>query len=165
VRNVTRRLLFALALVLVGASCSDISRAQSAGGAAGAEQRVARIIGNATYPSAPLKALVVDNVPAGVHRLRARKDGHRESTREVHVAAGRRAEVLLDIEALTPNPVVLRSEDGAEMVLVPAGEFLMGASPVEVQEILAHCTRDSAAYCRAVDVATHASPQRRVIRQ
>ena len=118
----------------------------------------ARRIGE-TQPDA---TLVVDDVPAGVHRLKARKTGHLESSREVQVAAGRRAEVFLDIEALAPDPVVVRSEDGAEMVLVPTGEFLMGASSVEVQEIVAHCVNDRASHCRSVDVASHASPQRRV---
>ncbi|PYN95444.1 MAG: hypothetical protein DMD91_24700 [Candidatus Rokuibacteriota bacterium] len=72
-------------------------------------------------------AYVLSNVPVGAHRLVARKDGHRDWERVVEVAADQRKEVLIDIEPLGPAKVI-KIEDGAEMVLVPAGEFLMGSN-------------------------------------
>jgi formylglycine-generating enzyme required for sulfatase activity len=74
-------------------------------------------------------AYVLSNVPAGTHRVVAKKDGHKEWTREVVVAANQRAELVIDIEPLRAEPPkVLTTEDGAEMVLVPAGEFTMGSN-------------------------------------
>jgi formylglycine-generating enzyme required for sulfatase activity len=74
------------------------------------------------------RALVVNNVPEGTHRLRATKAGHKEWEREVRVGTNQRAEVLIDIEPLRPEPPPPpRSEDAAEMVRVPAGEFWMGS--------------------------------------
>jgi formylglycine-generating enzyme required for sulfatase activity len=71
---------------------------------------------------------VLENVPVGAHRVVARKDG-REWQRDVQVVANQRAEVVIDIEPLRPQPPApARSEDGAEMVLVPAGEFTMGSN-------------------------------------
>src|SRR5712691_11781358 len=67
-------------------------------------------------------AHVLSNVPIGAHRLVARKDGHRDWERVVEVAADQRKEVLIDIEALSPAKVTT-TEDGAEIVLVPSGEF------------------------------------------
>jgi formylglycine-generating enzyme required for sulfatase activity len=73
-------------------------------------------------------ALVLNNLPIGMYRVKARKDGHRDWAREVQVVVNQRAEVLIDIEALKPEPPKpLKAEDGAEMVLVPAGEFVMGS--------------------------------------
>ncbi len=72
-------------------------------------------------------ALVMSNVPAGTYRVKARRSGYKDWEREVQVAANQRAEVTVDIEPLRPEPPnVLKGEDGAEMVLVPAGEFWMG---------------------------------------
>ena len=74
------------------------------------------------------RALVLRNVAAGPHRVKGRKPGQKDWEREVDIAANRRAEVLIDIEPLRPESAwPTRTEDGAEMVLVPAGEFLMGS--------------------------------------
>jgi formylglycine-generating enzyme required for sulfatase activity len=74
------------------------------------------------------RALIVENLAVGTYRVTARKAGHKEWQREVRVAANQRAEVLIDIEPLRQEPpAALKTEDGAEMVLVPAGEFLMGS--------------------------------------
>jgi formylglycine-generating enzyme required for sulfatase activity len=74
-------------------------------------------------------AYVLENVPVGSHRIVAKKDGHREWARDVQVAANQRAEIVIDIEPLRPQPPTpTRSEDGAQMVLVPAGEFTMGSN-------------------------------------
>ena len=73
-------------------------------------------------------ALVLNDLAAGSYRLKARKRGHKEWERDVEVAANQRAEVMIDIEPLRPEPPkAARGEDGAEMVLVPAGEFVMGS--------------------------------------
>ncbi len=74
------------------------------------------------------RALVVDNLPVGAYRIKARKAGHKEWEREVQVAANAKAEIVIDIEPLRPEPPkAAQGEDGAEMVLVPAGEFWMGS--------------------------------------
>jgi hypothetical protein len=49
------------------------------------------------------RALIVNNVPIGTHRLVARKDGHKEWVREVQVMANQRLEVVIDIETLAPE--------------------------------------------------------------
>jgi formylglycine-generating enzyme required for sulfatase activity len=73
-------------------------------------------------------ALVMSNVPAGSYTLKAKRAGYKDWERDVQVAANQRAEVLIDIEPLRPEPPpAAKSEDGAEMVLVPAGEFWMGS--------------------------------------
>jgi iron(II)-dependent oxidoreductase len=63
----------------------------------------------------------------GPHRLyaKARREGMKRWEREVQVVADQAVEVVIDIEALRPEPP--RTEDRAEMVLVPAGEFWMGS--------------------------------------
>jgi hypothetical protein len=49
------------------------------------------------------RAIVADNVPAGSHRLRARKAGYGTWERDVQVAANQRAEIVIDIDALRPE--------------------------------------------------------------
>ena len=46
------------------------------------------------------RALVIDNVPAGTHRLRAKKSGHKDWEREIQVAANQRADVSIDLEQI-----------------------------------------------------------------
>ena len=71
--------------------------------------------------------LVMSNLPIGTYRLKGSKAGHRDWTRQVQVAANQRAEIVIEIEPLrTQPPRTVRADDGAEMLLVPAGEFLMG---------------------------------------
>ena len=83
-------------------------------------------------------ALVIPNLVAGSYKVRARKVGHRDWEREIQVAANQRAEVVVDIEPLAPAKVI-RGEDGAVMVLVPAGEFVMGSDEAEVQGFVQGC--------------------------
>ena len=71
-------------------------------------------------------AYVLSNVPTGSRTVIARREGYREWRREVQVAADQRTEVVIDIEPLGPAKTT-QGEDGAEMVLVPAGEFWMGS--------------------------------------
>ncbi len=60
--------------------------------------------------------------------MKARKAGQKDWEREIEVAANQRAELTIDIEPLRPEPPPApKTEDGAEMVLVPAGEFGMGS--------------------------------------
>jgi formylglycine-generating enzyme required for sulfatase activity len=88
------------------------------------------------------RALVVDNLAVGTYRLKARKTGHKDWEREVQVAANQRAEVAIDIEPLRPEPpAVTKTEDGAEMVLVPAGEFWMGSDAAEVERFKQECRK------------------------
>jgi formylglycine-generating enzyme required for sulfatase activity len=86
-------------------------------------------------------ALVVENLPAGSHRVRARKPGYKPWERDVRVAAQQRAEVTIDLDPLAPAPVI-KGEDGAEMVLVPVGEFWMGSTVEETGQAVAQCKRD-----------------------
>jgi serine/threonine-protein kinase len=86
------------------------------------------------------RALIVNNVPTGTHRLTARKDGHKEWTREVQVTANQRAELVINIEALGPQKVV-KGDDGAKMVLVPTGEFWMGSDQTELDRFVDACKR------------------------
>ena len=78
----------------------------------------------------PGRALVVDNLAAGTHRLRARKAGHKEWERDVQVVADARAEVAIDlerfVESLRAGAVQRRGTDGAEMAYIPRGTFTMG---------------------------------------
>jgi len=47
-------------------------------------------------------ALVLDNLEAGVHRLAGRKAGYKDWERQVAIAANRRTEITIDIEAPRP---------------------------------------------------------------
>jgi len=64
------------------------------------------------------RILVVNKLPEGAHRVLGRKDGHKDWERAIQVTANQRTEVRIDIE---------KGDDGAEMVLVPAGRFWMGS--------------------------------------
>jgi formylglycine-generating enzyme required for sulfatase activity len=79
-------------------------------------------------------AIVLNNVAVGTYRLRGRKTGHKEWEHEVQVAANQRAEVVIDIEPLRPEPPRAPGDDGAEMVRIPAGEFWMGADAGSLED-------------------------------
>lgn len=112
----------------------------------------------------PGRTLVVENVLVGTYRLAARKAGHREWEREVRVVANQRGDVTIDIEALRAPVKVVKGDDGADMVLVPAGEFWMGSTPEEMQQIIAHCSPDNPqGACREVDYEHHELPRHRVV--
>ena len=70
---------------------------------------------------------------------------------------------LPGIGTLRP-PQVTRSEDGAEMVLIPAGEFWMGSSAGEIERVKSLCTGQGRDWptCKDVNVEHHESPLRRV---
>jgi formylglycine-generating enzyme required for sulfatase activity/uncharacterized caspase-like protein len=85
-------------------------------------------------------ALVVGNLAAGRYTLKARKDGHDSWQRAVEVAANERSDVVIDIAAPGP-PVIVRGADGADMVLVPAGEFWMGSTPQEIDRAKDECRK------------------------
>jgi formylglycine-generating enzyme required for sulfatase activity len=86
------------------------------------------------------RTLVVNNVSEGTHRLRAQKAGHKDWQREIQVTASQRAEAVIDIEPLGPAKVI-KGDDGAEMVLVPAGDFLMGSDAAEVARFKEECKK------------------------
>jgi formylglycine-generating enzyme required for sulfatase activity len=80
--------------------------------------------------ASPAGDLQVDRIAAGSHvvKAKARRAGFKPWEREVLVADNQRAEVVIDIEPLRSEPPPPpRSEDGTEMVRVPAGEFTMGS--------------------------------------
>jgi hypothetical protein len=110
------------------------------------------------------RVLVVDNVPEGTQRLSARKAGHKEWKREVQVAANQRTELVIDIEPLGPAKII-KGDDGAEMVLVPAGEFTMGSTRAEVDRVIGECRkhwrRPTEAQCK--DEYEPELPQHRVL--
>jgi len=97
----------------------------------------------------PGRSLVTELEP-GSYKVSARKAGHREWRRDVQVLADGKADVRIDLEALGPAPV-LRGDDGAEMVLVPAGPFWMGTTDEEAAEMTRACiqTGDTSADCTA----------------
>jgi formylglycine-generating enzyme required for sulfatase activity len=78
--------------------------------------------------ASPSSDLYVDRAGVGSHvvKARARREGFKAWEREVVVADNQRADVIVDIEPLGP-PRSIKADDGAEMVLVPAGEFTMGS--------------------------------------
>ena len=59
-------------------------------------------------------------------------------------------------------PPTARGQDGAEMVLVPGGEFLMGSRPDDVERAVRECVTDGSpdTQCRSLYAAEQ--PQRRV---
>ena len=86
------------------------------------------------------RPLVLENLVAGTYRVKAQKPGHKGWEREIRVAAEQRTDLLIDIEPLGPARRI-GSEDGAEMVLVPAGEFWMGTTKDDAFELVQACTR------------------------
>ena len=76
----------------------------------------------------PGRRLASGELEVGVYHIRAKKAGFKEWEREVQVAANQRTEVVIDIEVLRSELAkTVRTEDGAEMVLVPEGEFVRGS--------------------------------------
>jgi formylglycine-generating enzyme len=88
----------------------------------------------------PGRKLIATDLPTGTHRLWASKDGYRHWARDVEVKADRSGEVAIDIEPLAPAKAS-RSDDGAEMVRVPAGEFRMGSDGPDVERAKEQCKK------------------------
>ena len=64
------------------------------------------------------------------------------------MGTGQPVELAIEIEALG-DPQVIRGEDGAEMVLIPAGEFWMGATPESLEAVRDYCRqRPNIDYCQ-----------------
>ena len=79
----------------------------------------------------PSQTLVAEKIAAGRYRIKARKAGYKDWEREIQVTANQRAELTIDIEPLRGEAPKIASDDGAEMSVVPAGEFLMGSNTRE----------------------------------
>ena len=106
--------------------------------------------------------LLVPDLPAGTYQLKARKPAHKDWTRTVEVTADKRADLTIDIEELA-YPSVIRGEDGAEMVLVPAGDFWMGNTPDGLGPVREFCKRvPKANVCREEHYERDELPRRRV---
>jgi formylglycine-generating enzyme required for sulfatase activity len=90
----------------------------------------------------PERKLMASDLPAGTHRLSASKEGYKHWARDVELKADQAREVTIDIEPLAPAKTG-RGDDGAQMVLVPAGEFWMGSDAAEVEYAKAECRRMS----------------------
>jgi hypothetical protein len=50
------------------------------------------------------RALVLSNVPEGTHRVKGSKAGYEDWARDVRITANQRAEIVIDIEPLRPEP-------------------------------------------------------------
>jgi formylglycine-generating enzyme required for sulfatase activity len=84
--------------------------------------------------------LLAENLPVGGVALRAvaRRKGFKPWARTAQVVADARQPVEIDLETLDK---VIKGEDGAEMVLIPDGEFWMGSTREEVDRVIAECQR------------------------
>jgi formylglycine-generating enzyme required for sulfatase activity/uncharacterized caspase-like protein len=109
--------------------------------------------------AAPGRDLASGQLDVGVYRVWARKAGYRHWQRDVRVVANQRAEVVIDLEPLALTRVV-QGEDGAEMVLVPAGEFWMGSTWVDIDHPIRECRSLSFPDC--TDSMDGETPRRRV---
>lgn len=110
------------------------------------------------------RALIANNVPEGAHRVVARKAGYKEWRRDVQIAVNQRTEIVIDIETLRPEPPkTVRGEDGAEMVLVPDGEFWMGSDEAEVAPVISECKKRGFTEDRCKDWFERELPRHRVV--
>jgi formylglycine-generating enzyme required for sulfatase activity/uncharacterized caspase-like protein len=126
------------------------------GGDDAAEQKVGEIGAG--------RALVRNNLPVGSYRVRARKDGYRDWERVVQVVENQKLDVAIDIEPLRQEPAaVVKSDDGAEMVLVKAGEFSMGNSGAEVERLKEECKKLGSTEAQCKDWYERESPRHRVV--
>ena len=110
-------------------------------------------------------AFVLSNMRSGSHRIVGKKQGYRDWTRDVFVAAGQRIEFVIDIEPLRGElPNTVRGDDGAEMVLVPAGEFWMGSEQIVVDEFVKACKNACPWYinCDCKNLGQRELPRHRV---
>jgi len=106
------------------------------------------------------RALVID-VPEGTHRVRARKPGRPDWERSVRVAVNQRAEILIDIDLIGPAKII-KDEAGAEMVLVPAGEFWMGSTPEETDWFVDECKKTGTSEKQCKEFVGRETPRHRV---
>jgi len=106
--------------------------------------------------------LLAPDLPIGTYQLKARKLGHKDWTRTVEVAADQRVELSIGFEELG-YPQAIRGEDGAEMVLIPAGDFWMGNTPEGLEPVREFCKRSpKALVCKDGHYERDELPRRRV---
>ena len=110
----------------------------------------------------PKQPLVVANLPVGVYRLKAQKPGYKVWEAEVRVTPNQRTDLLIDLEPLAPAKVI-KSEDGVDMVLVPAGEFSMGTTANEAADLVEACKRQGREAAACAAVFAREQPRRQVI--
>ena len=82
-------------------------------------------------------ALTASALTPGRHRVSAKCEGYSDWSQEVVVTDGQTERVLVLLERLLPvaGEVKISPADGAEMVWIPAGEFLMGSDEADNQRI------------------------------
>jgi formylglycine-generating enzyme required for sulfatase activity len=108
------------------------------------------------------RALILENMPAGRYRLFASKSGYREWEQLVEVSAGRRTDVLIDLERLGPPPIV-RGKDAATMMLVPAGDFWMGSPDDDIRAAITSCQQSGTDLASCTELFRHEAPRHRVL--
>ena len=82
-------------------------------------------------------ALTASDLPVGRHAVSATLDGYRDWRQDVTVRANEaeHAIILLERRAAVAGEARINPKDGAEMVYIPAGEFLMGADQTDNERI------------------------------
>jgi formylglycine-generating enzyme required for sulfatase activity len=83
----------------------------------------------------------------------------------LHPSAGGKGTIEIRLQRIEPGPApdnMIKGVDGADMVLVPAGEFWMGSTQDEIQELIAFCRERNSPPC-ATDYNTRELPRHRVL--
>ena len=106
--------------------------------------------------------LLAPDLPVGTYQLTARKAGHKDWTRTVEVAANQQVDIAIGFEELGyPKEIV--SDDGAEMVLIPPGDFWMGNTPEGLGPVRDFCKQNpQAVVCKDERYERDELPRRRV---
>ena len=106
--------------------------------------------------------LLAPDLPVGTYQLTARKAGHKDWTRTVEVAANQQVDIAIGFEELGyPKEIV--GDDGAEMVLIPPGDFWMGNTPEGLAPVRDFCKQNpKVIVCKNEHYERDELPRRRV---